>query len=158
MLDGAERAVVDEVVAAAGRVVVYDPHAVPAALRTEAYAAAVSGSVRDLTGNQLALIPEHCLTRPDIPVEVAGEQLARLLDNPGAWRVVPASHPTSPGFTVLEVEHFHPIVHIELLGRQVILEDRGTTTRYLELAQELERACLPADEGVALVEAVLRSG
>ncbi|WP_269844511.1 Scr1 family TA system antitoxin-like transcriptional regulator [Actinokineospora bangkokensis] len=146
------RVVLERVFGVAARGFFYDPHLIPRPLRTDEYARAFGAKIASgVPRVHESLIPEHTLTRA---APVVRSQLMHLLDNPGQWRVIPADEPTVPGFALLEMPHFQPVLHLELLGAELLLEDPRLSARYQERLQALTQAALSPEDSVDLVRGI----
>ncbi|MCG8917848.1 helix-turn-helix domain-containing protein [Actinokineospora sp. PR83] len=128
-----------------------DPTTIPRPLRTTAYHDAITRNAGEEpfpappqnTRAGKSFIHTQALTHPGIPGETMREQLRHLRDTtPGNIRLLPAASPPHPGFRLLEIDHFPPVVHINHHGTHILLEHPESTTPYTALCRTLETIAL----------------
>ncbi|EWC61649.1 hypothetical protein UO65_3007 [Actinokineospora spheciospongiae] len=130
-----------------------DPLLIPRPLRTAAYHHALGHPIGDHQSPEPAapptdrfLLHPRALTHPAIPADVMGEQLLHLCHTaPNTIRLLPATFPPHPGFRVLHIDHFPPVVHIDHHGTHVILESPDSTAAHTTLLRAATTAAATAE-------------
>ncbi|WP_181399769.1 helix-turn-helix domain-containing protein [Actinokineospora spheciospongiae] len=146
---GGGRTIVHDVEAIADAITWFASDLIPRPLRTAAYDRAVEQSADPRPGHQAALrisrflLHPRVLRHPALTGEVLRDQLHHLLDaHLPRIRLLPGSTAPHPGFRVLNTGHFPPIVHIEQLGTDLLLENPTATARHAEFLRHLDATAL----------------
>ncbi|EWC64514.1 hypothetical protein UO65_0121 [Actinokineospora spheciospongiae] len=127
----------------------YEPALIPLPLRTDNYHQAITDFTEESpdTESKAArlslpisrfLIHPQALQHPGLPREVIHEQLLHLRGYLNKIRLLPATTSPHPGFRCLEVENFHPIIHIRNHNIDILLEKTATTTAHTAFLQHAE--------------------
>ncbi|EWC63981.1 hypothetical protein UO65_0692 [Actinokineospora spheciospongiae] len=156
LMTDAEENPVDQVEHIAETITCFASHLIPRPLRTNAYNDAIThttaahstptaASARAMEISMFLLHPRS-LQHPGVPVAVMREQLHHLRDTHlHRIRLLPAAVPPEPGFRVLGIDHFPPVVHIEHHNTTVLLEHPAATATHTTFLHRAEAASLTVD-------------
>jgi transcriptional regulator with XRE-family HTH domain len=133
----------------------FEPTLIPRPLRTSAYDLALGNGrnpaeqAADLAALRISRFLLHplVLNHPAIPEDVLRGQLRHLLDNHlTRIRLLPASVDPRPGFRVLHIGHFAPVVHIEHHDTDLLLENPTATSRHTTFLKRVNDVALTTAE------------
>ncbi|PWW53126.1 Scr1 family TA system antitoxin-like transcriptional regulator [Actinokineospora spheciospongiae] len=133
----------------------YDPLLIPHPLRTTAYHRALDSSTDehpdDTPGPESPrisrfLLHPRSLTNAPVPKEVMAEQIRHLRDTtPNSIRLLPTAFPPHPGFQLLKINHFPPVVHIDHHGTHILLEHPTSTSPHATVLHDAQAAALTSE-------------
>ena len=134
-----------------------DPLLIPRPLRTTAYHHALghpTDSPPDGGGfpgpatprADRFLLHPRALTSPVVPTDVMGEQIRHLCHTAANnVRLLPATFLPHPGFRLLHIDHFPPVVHLDHQGTHILLEHPRSTTAHTALLRTAMTAAATTD-------------
>ena len=155
LMTDAEENPVSQIEAIAKTITSFDSHLIPHPLRTPAYNDAITRTIgrhptsttafAQTIGTSTFLLHPQALHHPGVPGTVVREQIQHLHGTHlSRIRLLPATISPQPGFRVLDIDHFPPVVHVEHHETTVLLEHPTATAAHIAF---LHRA-----KGVSLTE------
>ena len=134
----------------------FDAALIPRPLRTTAYDDAVTRIIgvhptstavaAQMMGISMFLLHPQALHHPGVSGAVLREQLRHLLDaHCSKIRLLPVTIPPQPGFRVLEIDHFSPVVHIEHHNTTILLEHPSATATHTDFLHHAKAISLTAE-------------
>lgn len=153
LMTNADEDPVSQIEAIVETITCFASHIIPRPLRTTAYNDAVIRTIgrhpastiafAQTMGISMFFLHPRALHHPGVPGAVVREQIQHLRDTHlSRIRLLPATFSPQPGFRVLDIDHFPPVVHIEHHETTVLLEHPAATANHIAFLRRAKEVSL----------------